>query len=106
MKCTRNETRQTKQFKVEDATFFKKNELGQLQQLSRKASDDDILNAAGCTLKLDNSKNGWKGVSIYQEWNGDDYFCGVRAIGRQYCHVRRESKSTKTFLSAYWVNKN
>ena len=60
----------------------------------------------GATLKLDNQKNGWKGVCIHQEANGDDYFCPVRALGRRFVHIRDESTTTDgaTLLSAYFID--
>jgi hypothetical protein len=70
IKGNRNETKQMVQFKREDITFFKKNRRGQLRCLPRDAADDLIATANGATLNLDNQKNGWKGVCVYQEANG------------------------------------
>mmetsp|Transcript_12364 Transcript_12364/g.26849 ORF Transcript_12364/g.26849 Transcript_12364/m.26849 type:complete len:91 (+) Transcript_12364:1154-1426(+) len=67
---------------LSDCMFFRKNAMGQLHQLSRKASDEDIMAANSATLKLDNSKNGWKGVCVNQEANGEELCCPVRVIGR------------------------
>lgn len=55
-------------------------------------------------MKLDNQKNGWKNVCIFQEGNGDDYHCGVLAIARRYCHIRSNGGGPKTQLSAYYIN--
>ena len=60
---TRNSTKQTKQFKIQDCTFFRKNEMGQLRQLSRTATDEEIMSAHSATLKLDNSKMDGKGFA-------------------------------------------
>jgi len=103
VKRSRNETKQTKQFKLEDCTFFKKNEEGQLRQLARNAHDDKIMTADSATLKLDNSKNGWKGVYVNQGTDGEEHNCAVRALGRRYISIRRQSLGVKTFLSAYWA---
>ena len=103
VKRSRNETKQTKQFKLEDCTFFKKNEEGQLRQLARNAHDDKIMTADSATLKLDNSKNGWKGVCVNQGTNREEHNCAVRALGRRYISIRRQSPGVKTFLSAYWA---
>jgi hypothetical protein len=73
IKGSRNETKQTTQFRMRDVTFFRKDKLGRLRQLSRLAPPWAILSADGTTLKLDNQKNGWKGVCIHHEANGDDY---------------------------------
>ncbi len=87
IKSNQNETKQTVQFKREDITFFKKNWHGQLRCLPREALDHLIATADGATLKLDNQKNGWKGVCVYQEANGDSYNCPVRALGCCYLHL-------------------
>jgi hypothetical protein len=102
IKGTRNETKQTVQFKKEDITFFKKNNQGQLRCLPRDAPDHIIMTADGATLKLDNQKNGWKGVCVYQEHNGEVYNCPVRALGRRYRHLRQHDAVATTYLSAYW----
>ncbi len=62
IKRTRNETKQTVQFKYEDVTFFKNNDYGKLRCLPRNAAASLIANTDGATMKLDNQKNGWKGV--------------------------------------------
>jgi hypothetical protein len=105
IKGNRNETKQMVQFKREDITFFKKNRRGQLRCLPRDAADDLIATADGATLKLDNQKNGWKGVCVYQEANGDWYNCPVWALGCQYLHLRMHGASAKTFLSTYWIDR-
>ncbi len=64
----------------------------------------DILSADSATLKLDNQKNGWKGVCINQEANGEEIFCPVRALGRRYGHIRTHCADPNVFLSAFYVN--
>jgi hypothetical protein len=81
VKGTRNDTKQTVQFKYEDVTFFKNNEYGKLRCLPRNAAPSLIANADGATMKLDNQKNGWKGVCIYHEANGKEFLCPVWALG-------------------------
>jgi hypothetical protein len=105
-KGTRNDSKQTVNFKVEDLYFFKQDEKGTLRQLATNAPDADILTADGATLKLDNQKNGWKNVCVYHEHNGEKYLCPVRALGRRYVHIRQHTKDGKTHLSAYWMNGN
>ena len=51
------------------------------------------MTADCATLKLDNQKNGWHGVCINHKWNGDDTFDAVRALSRQYIHIRENSNS-------------
>ena len=103
IKGSRNETKQTKQFKIEDVTFFKNNKRGQPRQLARNATDDEIQKADSATLKLDNQKNGWKNVCIHQERNFERYLCPVRALGRRYIHIRNNTSDKKVFLSAYFA---
>jgi len=104
IKGNRNGTKQTVQFRLQDVTFFKRDAAGRLRQLSRSALDADIRSADSATLKLDNQKNGWKGVCIHQEHNGDAEHCPVRALGRRYSHIRSNTHDSSTFLSAFFVN--
>lgn len=103
-KYRRNSSKQTVQFRMKDVTFFKRNDVGQLRQLPRDAPANDILSADSATLKLDNQKNGWKGVCIHQESNGLEYNCGVRALGRRYVHIRSNTTNAKVELSAYFID--
>ena len=56
------------------------------------------------TIKLDNQKNGWKGVCVNQEANEDTHNYPVCALARCYCSIRKRLTSSNIFLSAYWVN--
>jgi hypothetical protein len=85
-----------------DITFFKKDKQGNLRTLPRDAPDDQIASADGMTLKHDNQKNGWKGVCVYQETNGDAIHCPVRALGRRNLHLWQHGATKKTILSAYY----
>ena len=51
------------------------------------------MTADCATLKLDNQKNGWHGVCINHEWNGDDIFAAVHTLGRRYLHIRDNRNS-------------
>ena len=53
-------------------------------------------------MKMDNQKNGWKGVCVYHEANGKDFLCPVRALGRWYIHIRQHGGTKTTTLSSYW----
>ena len=80
--------------------------FGQLKPLSKFASDEDIVLADSETLKLDNQKNGWKGVCVHHHENGGKFMCRVRAIGRRYCYIRKASCGDfKICLSVYWDNR-
>ena len=104
VKQSRNHSKQTVQFRMKDITFFRKNVLGQLRQLSRLSSDADILSADSATLTLENQKNGWKGVCVHQESNGDPLHCPVRALGRRFTHIRRHTGDDAVFLSTFFAH--
>jgi hypothetical protein len=101
-KGKRDNSKQTVQFKMEDIQFFAKDRRGWLQCLLRDASDDNIGAAAGTALKLDNQKNGWKGVSIYHKTNGDPTFCPIKAMGQGCIHICPNGVRRKTYLSNYF----
>lgn len=106
-KGKRNESKQTVQFRTGDCTFFKKNSLGKLQQLSRWASAEDILAADSATLHLTNQKNGWKNVCINHHHNGEKLLSPTKAIARRYLHIRNNTVKANfltTNLSAYFVD--
>jgi len=107
VKGRRNSSKQTVQFKMEDVTFFKKDQRGRLRQLPRTAADKAILSADSATLKLDNQKNGWKNVCVNHEHNGDKIYSPVRALGRRFLHIRKNcggKVKPKMRLSAYWAD--
>jgi hypothetical protein len=60
--------------------------------------------AEGPTLKLDNQKNGWKGVCVYQQHNGDALRCPVQAIARWVIHMRTNNAAGTDYLSTYFVD--
>ena len=43
-------------------------------------------------------------VSIFHEANGEEFMCPGKAIGRQYCDIRRQGAGEGAYLSAYWVD--
>ncbi len=70
--------KQTMQFKLEDVTFFKTDKKGILQCLPCNAPYSLIMTEESATLKLDNQKNGWKGVCMHQEAKGEAFNCPLR----------------------------
>jgi hypothetical protein len=104
VKQNKNKTKRTVQLKMEDITFFRKDKLGRIMCLARAALLADILTADGATLKLDNQKNGHKGVCVYQQTTGDPIHCPVRALGWLYQHLRENKATGKTFICAYWMD--
>ena len=62
--------------------FFRKDKQGRLIKWPINATENDIITANGATLKLDNQKNGWKEVCVFQEHNKDEEFSPARALGR------------------------
>jgi hypothetical protein len=60
-----------------------------------------ILHADSTTLKLENQQNGWHGVCINHEWNGDEVFDPIWALARRYGHIQQQmGDSWDTLLSA------
>lgn len=90
------------QFKVNYVTFFRKDSKGTLRQLSQTAIDAEIMSAHSATLKLNNQKNGWKGVCIHQEHKGEAIHCPVRALGRRYVHICFHTTDVTLPLSSYF----
>ncbi len=99
-----NESKQIIQFKLEDVTFFKKNKRGTLVCLLRNAPASVINTANSATLKLDNQKNGWKGVCVHQEANGKEFNCPVRALARWVIHLTNGALGTTLLLAVYHKN--
>ena len=103
IKNSRNTSKQTVQFRLGDVTFFKRDSTGKLRQLSRGAPIAHIMSARSATLKLDNQKNGWKGVCVHQQQNGEPIHCPVRALGRRVAHIRQHAPHQDTLLSSFFV---
>jgi hypothetical protein len=59
--------------------------------------------ADSVTLKLDNQKNGWKGVCVHQEANGEWFKCPVRALAHCILHLRK-NRAKGTLLSSFFHN--
>ncbi len=53
-------------------------------------------------LKLDNQKNGWKGVCVHQDANGETFNCPVHALACQVLHLQENNANGKRFLSAFF----
>jgi len=104
VKGTRNDSKRTVQFKLEDVTFFHRNEMGELRCLPRDAPLEMLLSAEGACLKLDNQKNGWKGVCVYHQHNGVPLRCPIRALARRVTHMRSNNAGPRDYLSSYYVN--
>ena len=104
VKGTRNKSKQTVQFKLEDVTFFHRNDIGQLGCLPQDAPLEMLLSAEGACLKLDNQKNGWKGVCVYQQHNGDPLQCPIGALAWHVTHMRSNNAVPRDYLSLYYVN--
>jgi hypothetical protein len=82
VKGERNNSKQTVQFKLKDVSFFKRNKAGTLVCLPRDAPPNLIMTADSATLKLDNQKNGRKGVCVHKEANGERFQISSKGIGR------------------------
>jgi hypothetical protein len=57
-----------------------------------------ILTANSATLKLDNQKNGWKGICVHQEANRELFNCPVRALARRVIHLGENNADGKALL--------
>jgi hypothetical protein len=102
VKGKQNNTKQTVQFKLEDVTFYKKTRAGQLRCFPKTAPYNFVLSANSATLKLDNQKNGWKGVCVHQETNGESVHCPIRALGRQVVHLCQHGAPSSSFLLMFF----
>jgi hypothetical protein len=101
---TKRAKKQTVQFKLEDVTFFKTDKTGILRCLPRNAPHSLIMTAESATLKLDNQKNGWKGVCVHQEANGEAFNCPVKALARRVIHIREHEGDNATLLSTFYLD--
>ncbi len=106
VKGKRNNTKQTVQFKFEDVSFFKQNKVGTLVCLPKDTPPSLIMMADSATLKLDNQKNGWKGMCVHQEANGERFNCPVRALACCVLHLRNNGATGKTLLSSFFTTIN
>ncbi len=70
----------------------------------RNAPHSLIMTAKSARLKLDNQKNGWKGVCVHQEANGKAFNCPVRALAPRVVHLHENGGDTKALLSAFYVD--
>lgn len=86
---------------MKDVTFFKKDKYGRLCQVARN-DIANILTADAATLKLENQKNGWKGVCISHHSNRLGMFDPVEGLGRRYAHIWQYTHDEDTYLSAYF----
>jgi hypothetical protein len=105
-KKNNTKTKQTVQFKLEDLNFFKKNKAGTLVCLPNNAPTSVIMTADSATLKPDNQKNGWKGICIHQEANGELFNCPVWALARRAIHLQEHKASGKTLPSSFFHQGN
>jgi hypothetical protein len=66
------------------------------------ASPSLIMTADSATLKLDNQKNGWKGMCVHQEANREQFKCPVKALARCVLHLCDNGAMGKTLLSLFF----
>ena len=103
-KDKRPESKCTVEYKLEDSTFFGYNDKGQLWVIPRETPADIIAKADLAKLKLDNQKNGHKGVCVHHDTNGDPVFCLVRALCQRYLHLQAHCAPQTTTLSTYFMD--
>jgi hypothetical protein len=61
------------------------------------------MTAESATLKLVNQKNGWKGVCVHQEANGEAFNCPVKALACRVIHIRENGGDQKALLLAIYI---
>ena len=64
--------KQTRKFRLRDVVFFNKYKVLHLWQLIWKATDEEIMESEGPTLRLVNQKNGHKKSCIHHEKMGNN----------------------------------
>ncbi len=72
------QTPNTVQFKVKSVQFFYTNKFGTANIITQNVTAEVLLAVSSATLKLDNQKNGWKGIRVHDEHNGNTF---LRLIG-------------------------
>jgi hypothetical protein len=63
------------------------------------------MTAESATLKLDNQKNGWKGVCVHQEANKEAFNCPVKVLACQVIHLRENGGDHKSLLSTFYLDR-
>jgi hypothetical protein len=103
-KQSHKQAKQTVQFKLEDVTIFKTDKHGTLRCILQNVPSSLLMTTDSTKLKLDNQKNGWKGVCGHQENNGEVFKRPVQALARQVTHLQENGADGKTFLSAFFMD--
>jgi hypothetical protein len=62
------------------------------------------MTAESATLKLENQKNGWKGVCMHQEANGEAFNCPFKVLVHQVIHLCENGGDNKALLSAFYLD--
>ncbi len=70
--------------------------------LPNNAPTSLVMTADSTTLKLDNQKNGWKGVCVHQDAIRESFNCPVRALARRALHLWDHNAAGKTLLSSFF----
>ena len=94
----------TKQFAVNDVTFFKLSKMcGFIAPLPLNASTKELLGAVAATLRITDPKNAFKGACVHHgALEGDKFACPVKALARRVVHIRQQTSYGSTLLCAYW----
>ena len=93
----------TKQFTVNDVTFFTINANGFFTPLPLHASESELLTAVAATLRITDQKNAFKGACVHHgALEGESHACPVKALARRVAHIRKHTKRGDTMLCAFW----
>ena len=95
-KKKRKGSTRTIQFRRSDMAFKKGNSI-----ISRDASDAELMEATGATLRLSNQKNGMRGSLIHRSAMSGIY-CPVKALVRRFIHLRNNEAKQEETISTYW----
>ena len=102
VKASREESKQTVQFRLKDVAFFHVDATGQVRQIDPRAPAAAFQGAMAATLRISQQKNGFKGSCIHHHGNGKSFLCPVKALVRRFLHIRDNTTDWNTFLSAYF----
>ena len=82
-----------------DVVLFNKYKGGNLYQLGWKATDKEIMEVDGATMRLVNKKSGHKNSCVQHQTNGESYLNLVRALGMEYVHLGKNRTKMDCLMS-------
>ena len=93
----------TRQFRLNDTTFYKKGSNRLMQTLPLNATEADIMTVNAATLQISNKKNGHAGQCVHTWANvSSPEECPICALGRRAIHIRKYSRRGGVLLCSFW----